>query len=230
MCTLLSRLKLRYWNHPPADLYKLDPIDFGRRVAVEKELRVDAEAPRPSLTFDASGNFVLYPTLLGVKVVNLVTNRVVKVIGKVENTERFLKIALYQGRGGTRRPLRIPVGSDAQKQTTGDPTLVCSAYRKERFYLFTQREPSEEEEAATGRDVLNERPTGAGEVGAGELAMGSLLDLPRGAIIHTTFGDIWVKLFPDEVSQRQRAPSPSFRSMRSLKLTCTLRSCAWSAP
>jgi hypothetical protein len=32
------------------------------------------------------------------QVVNLVTNRVVKIIGKVENTERFLSIALYQVR------------------------------------------------------------------------------------------------------------------------------------
>jgi hypothetical protein len=32
------------------------------------------------------------------QVVNLVTNRVVKIVGKVENTERFLAIALYQAR------------------------------------------------------------------------------------------------------------------------------------
>jgi len=48
------------------------------------------------VVFDDSGNFILYPTLLGIKVVNLVTNRVARIIGKVENTERFLRIALYQ--------------------------------------------------------------------------------------------------------------------------------------
>ena len=38
------------------------------------------------------------------QVINLVTNRVVKVIGKVENTERFLRIALFQvGLWGGRR-------------------------------------------------------------------------------------------------------------------------------
>lgn len=31
-----------------------------------------------------------------VQVVNLVSNRLVKIIGKVENTERFLRVALYQ--------------------------------------------------------------------------------------------------------------------------------------
>jgi hypothetical protein len=29
-------------------------------------------------------------------VVNLVTNRVARLLGKVENTERFLRVALYQ--------------------------------------------------------------------------------------------------------------------------------------
>lgn len=31
------------------------------------------------------------------QVVNLVTNRVARILGKVENTERFLRVALYQG-------------------------------------------------------------------------------------------------------------------------------------
>jgi len=133
-----------------------------------------AEAPKPNAIFDESGNFLLYSTLLGIKVgprllhvlcthvalcageylaraatslllystllgikvrgnaafnrlahllqlklrcmltvhlltvmhtgfhpmqvVNLVSNRLVKIVGKVENTERFLRIALYQVR------------------------------------------------------------------------------------------------------------------------------------
>ena len=168
-------------------------------MAVEKELAADTEAPRPNIVFDASGNFILYPSLLGIKVVNLTTNRLVKVIGKVENSERFLQIALYQGRG-SRKSMKIPIDSEA-KVPTGDPTLLCCAYNKERLYLFTQREPTEEgeEEAGKGRDVFNERPVGeAAAAAAAALPMGSLLDLPRGAIIHTTYGDIWVKLFPDE--------------------------------
>ena len=31
------------------------------------------------------------------QVVNLVSNRVARILGKVENTERFLRLALYQG-------------------------------------------------------------------------------------------------------------------------------------
>ena len=33
---------------------------------------------------------------IGIKVLNLVTNKLVRILGKVENTERFLGISLYQ--------------------------------------------------------------------------------------------------------------------------------------
>lgn len=52
-----------------------------------------------------------------------------------------------------------------------------------------------------GRDVFNERPVGeeAAALAAGGGAGGPSVELPHGAIIRTSRGDIWVKLFPDEV-------------------------------
>lgn len=50
-----------------SDLYRLDPIDFGRRVAAEKDLEADAAASRQNALFDDSGNFIIYSTLLGIK-------------------------------------------------------------------------------------------------------------------------------------------------------------------
>ncbi|KAK9828550.1 hypothetical protein WJX72_000712 [[Myrmecia] bisecta] len=179
-----------------SELYKLDPIDFGRRLAVEKELSAAETAAVPNAVFDESGNFVLYPTLLGIKVVNLVTNRVARIIGKVENTERFLRIALYQGvpKKGTRT--RLP-GLES-RATLADPTLLCCAFNRHRMFMFSRREPEDAADALGGRDVFNEKPTGdeivPQEGGTGESAQ----VLPRGAIIHTTKGDIWVKLFPEE--------------------------------
>jgi len=187
-------------------MYKLDAIDFGRRVAIEKEIAADPEAPFPNAAFDDSGNFLLYPTLLGIKVVNLVTNRVVKMVGKVESSERFLRVALHQG-SDAHRSKKLPSGPDA-KARAQDPTLVCTAYGKQRLYLFTRREPEEAEDAAQGRDVFNERPAGDEAAalmaaGGGGGGAGPVADLPRGAVIHTNRGDIWIKLFPDEVSSKQ---------------------------
>jgi len=51
-----------------SELYNLEPIDFGRRMAGEKDLMADPEAPQPNAIFDESGNFIIYATLLGLKV------------------------------------------------------------------------------------------------------------------------------------------------------------------
>lgn len=51
-----------------SEVYNLEPIDFGRRLAGEKDLVADPEAPQPNAIFDESGNFIIYATLLGIKV------------------------------------------------------------------------------------------------------------------------------------------------------------------
>jgi len=71
-------------------------MEFGRRVALEKELDKSEAVANSNAIFDESGNFILYATLLGVQVVNIVTNKLVRIIGKNE-TIRTLSIALYQG-------------------------------------------------------------------------------------------------------------------------------------
>lgn len=49
-------------------IYKLDDMEFGRRLAVERELEKDAKAGATMNTvWDESGNFLLYPSMLGVK-------------------------------------------------------------------------------------------------------------------------------------------------------------------
>jgi peptidylprolyl isomerase domain and WD repeat-containing protein 1 len=185
-----------------APALRLDPLDFGRRVAAEKALAADPEAPPPNAVFDASGNFLLYPTLLGIKVVNLVTNRLVKVVGRVEASERFLRLALAQC-GGARRLKALPSGGEPPRGAGADPTLVACAHGKPRLYLFSRREPEDPGESgdpARGRDVFNEKPAAEAALAAAVAggAPGAAADLPRAAVIHTTKGDIWVKLFPDE--------------------------------
>lgn len=52
-----------------APLYRLEAIDFGRRMAVEKEIEKTETAPPPNAIFDESSNFLIYATLLGIKVI-----------------------------------------------------------------------------------------------------------------------------------------------------------------
>ena len=73
----------------------LSNMEFNRRLALEKELDKTDSLQYTELTFDESGNFLLVPTMIGIKVINLVTNRLARLIGKPENM-RFLSIALFQ--------------------------------------------------------------------------------------------------------------------------------------
>lgn len=56
---------------------QLPDMEFGRRMAVERELeKVDA-VRLTNIIFDETGHFVLYGTMLGIKVINVETNRYV---------------------------------------------------------------------------------------------------------------------------------------------------------
>lgn len=52
----------------------------------------------PSVGFDESDTFIYFGTPVGIKVFNIKANKFVRVTGKVESTERFLQVALYQGK------------------------------------------------------------------------------------------------------------------------------------
>lgn len=236
---------------------RLEAIDFGRRLAAERELAAGCAAaaaeaagratgaaatpaaarpPPGNAAFDASGHFLLYSTLLGVKLVNLATNRVSRILGRVEAGERFLRIALYQGTpraagavgaggagnavaraaaaavaaaGGDGVSAPVSAGPVGARASEPDPTLVATALHSARLYLFSRREPDDADEEAVaaggGRDVFNEKPRvedmlAAGGTGALTAAPSSARPggLPRGAVLHTTAGDIALRLFPDE--------------------------------
>eukprot|EP00771_Trimastix_marina_P002609 gnl/Trimastix_PCT/375.p1 GENE.gnl/Trimastix_PCT/375~~gnl/Trimastix_PCT/375.p1 ORF type:complete len:632 (-),score=190.46 gnl/Trimastix_PCT/375:270-1970(-) len=177
--------------------FRLEEIDFGRRMAVEKDID-DARNPAVQLVFDETSTFLIYPSMLGIKLLNIATNRMHKILGKVENTERFLGVALCQGR--TEVPLSF-IGTERMAKRGAarcdpDPTLFCTALKRDRFFLFTRREPVDEDESGLARDIMNEKPTpeeqqlAAVHAKAGRLA--------RGVILHTTLGDIHIKLFAEE--------------------------------
>ncbi|KAM3847210.1 peptidylprolyl isomerase domain and WD repeat-containing protein 1 isoform 2-T2 [Vipera latastei] len=77
-----------------------------------------------------------------------------------------------------------------------DPTIICTAFKKNRFYVFTKREPEDTKSADSDRDVFNEKPSKE-EVMAATQAEGPKR-VSDSAIIHTSMGDIHVKLFPVE--------------------------------
>jgi peptidylprolyl isomerase domain and WD repeat-containing protein 1 len=76
----------------------LSDHDVGRKQAVEKDIEATPEALQAvNAVFDESGNFLLYSSLVGIKILNVNTNQVVRTLGSAESNERFLAVALYQG-------------------------------------------------------------------------------------------------------------------------------------
>ena len=183
-------------------------MDFNRKMAFEKELeKLNSAFSLSNIVFDKTSNFIMYPSVNGIKLVNIYTNKIISVIGKGENL-RFLNIALSQasdevtGAAGEKDATLAP--QSVEMHVSDNPTLVnkakaapvlfCTAHKKNRFYLFTRKNPKDHD---TDRDVFNEKPTQEER----NIAITEDVSAARryeSATIHTSVGDIYVKLFARE--------------------------------
>ncbi|GAM40271.1 peptidyl-prolyl cis-trans isomerase [Talaromyces pinophilus] len=135
-------------------LERLEEVEFGRRIAVEREIENPVSRSKINVIFDESGHFILYGSLHGIKCINTFTNRVVRVFGKDEPF-RALNLAVYQGAPQKKGVVTVSMAASS------NPLL----------------QESEE------RDPILETTTKKTESGTS-------------AILHTTMGDIHLRLFP----------------------------------
>lgn len=174
-------------------LQKLEDLEFGRRLATERELDSPALRNKVSVTFDETGHFIIYGSMLGTKVLNTYTNRVVKVYGRDENF-RPLNIALYQGQPQKKGVTTVAMAASSnpllQESEVRDPILFVTGVGKVRFYMFT----NDEDISKSERDVHNEKPT---NLNAKKAVKDKAAETGTAGIIHTTYGDIQIRLFPD---------------------------------
>ncbi|SJX64767.1 related to Peptidylprolyl isomerase domain and WD repeat-containing protein 1 [Sporisorium reilianum f. sp. reilianum] len=198
--------------------FKLDQMEFGRRIALERELSAStasgalsgaanaASATHSNVLFDESGHFLIYASLHGVKMVNLVTDRCVRLLGKDESV-RFVQLALFQGAAGKRAGSLAAAASEnplLAKQGLVDPTLFATAYGRARFYMFTRVDP-DAVGAGEDRDVFNERPTREEQTIASATASTARTRSAASgakhtrATLHTTLGDIHLTLYTELV-------------------------------
>ena len=174
-------------------LQKLEDVEFGRRLAVERELENPTLQNRINVIFDESSNFIIYGSILGTKAVNTLTNRVVRVFGK-EESFRSLNLALYQGQPQKKGVITISMAASAnpllQEAEERDPMLVSTGSGKVRFYMFT----NDEDISKSERDVQNEKPK---HLNARQQIEAKPVESGTAAILHTTYGDIHIRLFPE---------------------------------
>lgn len=124
-------------------LQRLEDVEFGRRLAVEREIEHPALRSRINVIFDETGNFILYGSILGTKVVNTLTNRVAKVYGR-EEPFRPLNLALYQGQPENKGVTTVEMAASdnplLQEAEARDAMLVATGSGKVRFYMFTNEQ------------------------------------------------------------------------------------------
>ncbi|XP_049876869.1 peptidylprolyl isomerase domain and WD repeat-containing protein 1 [Pectinophora gossypiella] len=179
---------------------QLPNMEFGRRMASERDLEKSDSVHLANIIFDQSGHFVIYATMLGVKVVNLVTNRCVAMLGKPENL-RPLHLALFQGRTNQSKIATTLEMEGSENPTLlnvkTDPTLFCTAYKKNRFYMFSRRSPDDIKSPDADRDIFNEKPSKEDIISATEGQ--GVQRIYEQAVLHTSLGDIHIRIFGKDV-------------------------------
>lgn len=176
-------------------IVQLDDIEFGRRLAIEREMERTTDALKGSnVIYDESGLFIMYSTMLGVKLINTNSNACVKIFGRSEKL-RMINLALYQGAPKKARTTTLAMAASDNpliaESLLRDPTLFVTSYQKNRFYMFTSQELKD---SKLDRDALNEKPT-AEEIAASQEPQAAI-QTGNGAMLHTSAGDIKLILFP----------------------------------
>jgi peptidylprolyl isomerase domain and WD repeat-containing protein 1 len=162
----------------------------------------DTATAQTNAVFDESGKFIIFSSLLGIQIVDVDSSEMKLVVGRSEDDDRFLALALYQGKPKVDVQYLLSQGHKTDQmhiEPTADPPIYASSFRKKRFYCFSTREPSSIEE----RDVFNEAPSAAElQVAAGkkekEQTKKRHATQDKVVILRTSMGDIFLKLFAED--------------------------------
>ncbi|KAF2134124.1 peptidyl-prolyl cis-trans isomeras-like protein [Dothidotthia symphoricarpi CBS 119687] len=169
----------------------LEDMEFGRRIGIERDLDTPSTRARMNVIFDETSNFILYGSMYGVKVLNTLTNKLVKLYGQ-EDTLRPLWLSIYQGAPEKKGIVTVEMAASEnpllQEAETRDAMLVATGAGKVRFYMYTNST-----DISKSRDVQNEKPLAPKKSGTADAAAAAT---GTTAILHTTYGDISLRLFP----------------------------------
>ncbi|KAF2876819.1 cyclophilin-related peptidyl-prolyl cis-trans isomerase [Massariosphaeria phaeospora] len=172
---------------------KLEDVEFGRRLGIERELDHPLIRSRMNVIFDETSNFILYGSMYGVKVLNTLTNRVVKVYGQ-EESFRPLHLSIYQGQPEKKGVVTVEMAASEnpllQEAEARDAMLTSTGSGKVRFYMFT----NDNNVTKSERDIQNEKPR---NINTKQKLEDKSVQSGTSATIHTTYGDITIRLFPE---------------------------------
>ncbi|SJK86618.1 peptidylprolyl isomerase domain and WD repeat-containing protein 1 [Babesia microti strain RI] len=185
-------------NDPNHKVIQIDSLEFGRKLDIEKEIGKARLNTRvfTNILFDESSSFLIFPSIIGIKIINIHTNQLARIVGKAEKGLRFLYISCFQKKNFKNFGVKN-VGGDVSIRNKDFllPLFACTSFNKNRFYIFSRRNPKESDMEI--RDVVNLKPT-RDDISATIQSVKSGHELAKTATIHTSMGDIYIKLFYDE--------------------------------
>ncbi|PVU88454.1 hypothetical protein BB561_005853 [Smittium simulii] len=173
----------------------IDEMEFGRKLAIERELIRSDFIKTSNVIFDDSSSFIIYSSVLGIKIKHIFNSSVSRLIGLTE-PHRFINIALWQQPSSLKSRTVDTSASDNPliKASSNNPTIFTTAFNQNRFYLFTNNEPSQTSDL--DRDIFNEKPS----IQEQKLAVSSnQYSLASKCILRTSKGDIHIELYPNIV-------------------------------
>ena len=195
--------------------FGVDAMSFRKRSATESAIEgvfTDHTAQRLQLQFDPTGNYLLIPTMMGLKVLNWKQRKLTGVAGTLDaDALRFVGCCLAPGDAVVDQQIALARGASSAARSDQDNTVVVSdtlligiAYNQRRLYVYSHVDPVLEDgpDAMSRRDVWNEAPTltdqrfSTNGAGAGQ---GDAHAQSTKAILRTTKGDIHVQLFGSQV-------------------------------
>ena len=183
---------------PASSTHKLEDVDFGRRLAAERDL--DSKSPsstlQPNVLFDETGFFIIYGTFSGIIVRNLLTNKILKTLGR-DDGFRAINLAVYQGAPSRKDIMTVEMAASSnpllEEGESRDPIIFATGTGKSRFYMFT----NEVEPSKSSRDVYNEKPLATAGSASDSSVAAKQSTAATSCIMHTTMGDIHLRLFPE---------------------------------
>ncbi|KAI0252452.1 hypothetical protein BJV78DRAFT_1360962 [Lactifluus subvellereus] len=122
-----------------------------------------------------------------------------------DDTVRWMNLSLYQGAPAKKGITTVAMAASANPiladKAVRDPTLFCTGLKRQHFYMFTRSEPEDSSSKSDDRDIFNERPTREEQsivAAAAPAAASRAAALVSTTTIHTTLGDMFLHLFPQQ--------------------------------
>ena len=191
---IISQIKINKENY-------LQENENQKIITIEKDIEKNIETQnQPNIQFDESENYIYYPSFEGIKLIKIKTQELIKIIGKKEKL-RFISLCLFQGeslknKSGIITQIKKNNEENINADKIIDPLLLTTSYKSNRFYIFSKDEPDNK----TQRDIMNEEIDEMKNKSNPNKNQKNkeIINLPEKAVIDTTKGEIFIKLFINE--------------------------------